>query len=500
LTRRRLLAGGGGLIAAAALGRTGYDLGRRTPKAPAPAVPAPTQLWRYATRADLPVPVVSLTATGANADGLIFLTPAAGAGGRGPLIVDNSGAPVWFRQVAGPAAVAIDARVQRLNGEPVLTWWEGTIDKLGVGSGEFVIADTSYREVKRLRAPGDLPTDQHDFILTEEGTALFFVCEPVSADLSSVGGAADGAIYDAVIYEVDVASGRTVLQWRARDHVELTESHAPAPTGASAHTAYDFFHANAVAVDHDGHLLVSSRHTWAVYKLDRSSGAVQWRLGGKRTDFTFGPGAAFSWQHDIRRRGDGTISVFDNGAGMTDEAKQSRGLILAIDESARTATLVRELLHPQPLLAHTQGNLQELAGGASFVGWGQEPYFTEHGPDGAVRVAGQLPSDNVSYRAYRFPWTAKPVDRPAVAATSASGNAVTVYASWNGATDVASWQVRGGAQPDRLTVVGEADRTGFETAVTVRGPIAFVAVDALDASRQSLGSSTVMTVPPPAGA
>jgi hypothetical protein len=463
LTRRRLLAGGGGLIAAAALGRTGYDLGRRTSKAAAPAVPAPTQLWKYATRADLQVPVVSVTATGANADGLIFLTPAAGAGGRGPLIVDNSGTPVWFRQVAGPAAVAIDARVQR------------------------------------LRAPGDLPTDQHDFILTEEGTALFFVCEPVSADLSSVGGAADGAIYDAIIYEVDVATGRAVLQWRARDHVELTESHAPAPTGTSAHTPYDFFHANAVAVDHDGHLLVSSRHTWAVYELDRSSGPVQWRLGGKRTDFTFGPGAAFSWQHDIRRRGDGTISVFDNGAGMTDEAKQSRGLILAIDESARTTTLVRELLHPQPLLAHTQGNVQELAGGASFVGWGQEPYFTEHGPDGAVRVAGQLPSDNVSYRAYRSPWTAKPVDRPAVAATSTSGNAVTVYASWNGATDVASWQMRGGAQPDRLTVVGEADRTGFETAVTVRGPIAFIAVDALDAQRQSLGSSTVMTVPPPAG-
>ena len=88
--------------------------------------------------------------------------------------------------------------------------------------------------------------------------------------------------------------------------------------------------------------------------------------------------------------------------------------------------------------------MQELAGGASFVGWGQQPYFTEHGPDGAlVRVAGALPSDNGSYRAYRFPWTARP-DGPPGGGGHGDGAAVTVYASWNGATEVARWRVRGG--------------------------------------------------------
>nr|MDT0659715.1 arylsulfotransferase family protein [Micromonospora sp. DSM 115978] len=495
LSRRRLLATGGGLVAAGAVGAGGYALGRRGTAESGVATAG--QIHQFVTRADLRVPVVSVTVSGTPTPGMTFLTPAAGAGGRGPLIVDDSGAPIWFRQVSGPAEVAVDLRVQTLAGEPVLTWWEGVIAPgLGVGAGEFVIADPAYREIARIRADGAVPADQHDFVVTDRGTALFFVYEPVSADLTAVGGVADGSLYDGVIQEIDIDSGETVLRWRARDHVALAESYAPAPSGEQGRTPYDFFHANSVAVDHDDHLLVSARHTWTIYKIDRSSGKVLWRLGGKNGDFTIAPGAEFSWQHDARRRADGTLGLFDNRAGITTEADQSRGLILAVDETARTAAPVRELLYPEPALAPTQGGVQELAGGASFVGWGQQPYFSEHAADGSVRLAGRLPADNGSYRAYRFAWNGRPTDQPAVAVSAGGGAAVTVHASWNGATEVASWQVRGGPQPDTLTVLGEADRTGFETAVTVSGPVAFIVADALDTSGRMLATSPVTPVPP----
>ncbi|MFY1698306.1 arylsulfotransferase family protein [Solwaraspora sp. WMMA2101] len=500
-SRRGLLGVGGGLLAAGATGAAGVGLGRRSAApsaAPAPPEATPDRIRSYVTRPDLRIPVVETTVDGPVTDGLIFLTPAAGAGGRGPLIVDGDGEPVWFRQVAGPADVAVDLRVQQLAGEPVLTWWEGAITS-GIGGGEFVIADTAYREITRIRADGDLPTDQHDFILTDDGTALFFVYELVAADLSTVGGITDGALYDGVVHEVEVDTGRTVRRWQARDHVPLTESYADPPADDRARTPYDFFHPNSVDVDHDGHLLISARHTWTVYKIDRESGAVLWRLGGKRSDFAFDEGADFSWQHDARRRSDGTIGIFDNRAGISDEADQSRGLILAVDETGQTASVVRELPPPGNLLARTQGGVQELPGNRSFVGWGAEPHFSEYAEDGTLVFAGHLPEDNGSYRAYRFDWTGRPSGRPAVVAEASSGDAVTVRVSWNGATEVASWQVRGGAQPDGSTVLGEADPTGFETTVTVHGPVAYVVVDALDADRRTLASSVTVPVPPAEG-
>ncbi|WP_232533946.1 arylsulfotransferase family protein [Plantactinospora sp. KBS50] len=489
-----MLAGGGAVAAAAVGGGTGYLLGQRgNPSAEGPAADTPP-LHRYVSRPDLSVPVVTIT-TGAGSDGgLVFLTPAAGAGGRGPLIVDASGDPVWFRQVAAPAEVATDARMQHLNDAPVLTWWEGIIDHtLGIGAGEFVIADTSYRELHRLRGAGGEPADQHELVLTEQGTALFFTCPAVDADLSALGGPAAGAVYDAVLQEVDLETGRTLWRWRALEHVELAESRAPLPGGERAGSPYDFFHANAVAVDRDGDLLVSARHTWTVYKIERATGRIRWRLGGPRSDFQLDTDAAFSWQHDVRLRHDGTIGLFDNGAGITEDATWSRGLVLDVDEQARTATLVRQMLHPDRLLAASQGNLQELTGDASFIGWGARPYFSEHAADGTVRFAGNLPADNVSYRAYRFAWSGTPPEPPAVA-VNLDGPAATVYASWNGATDVRRWRVRGGAQPGSLGMLAEVDRTGFETALPIPDVPAYLAADALDADRRVLGSSPVLPV------
>ncbi|GIF77174.1 arylsulfotransferase family protein [Asanoa siamensis] len=494
LTRRRLLAGGAGLAVAAAAGGGGFALGRGTATAPAPAADAPAPP-RFVTRPDLAVPVVDVRTTGPTAAGLVFLTPAAGAGGRGPLLVDGAGQPVWFRQVTGPGVVAVDARVQRLAGEPVITWWEGTIDpKYGIGAGEFVIVDRAYREIRRLRAPGPVPADQHDLVLTPHGTAIFFAYEPVAADLSAAGGPRDGALVDNVLYEIDVATGAVVFRWRARDHVDLEESYA-APSGR---IPYDYLHANSVEVDRDGTLLVSARHTWTIYKIDRGSGAVRWRLGGKRSDFTLGPDAAFAWQHDARRRSDGTLGLFDNQAGITTHANASRGLVLDVDEAARTAGMVRSLAHPDALLAPSQGSMQELPGGGSLVGWGQQPWFTEYAADGTLVAAGALPADNGSYRAYKFDWSGTPGDLPAVAAVRGAGEAVTVYASWNGATAVTRWRVRSGMRPGRLTAAATADRTGFETAVPIPGPAVFVTVDGLDRAGAVLASSPVTTVPPPA--
>ncbi|GAA3349631.1 hypothetical protein GCM10020358_72450 [Amorphoplanes nipponensis] len=499
LSRRNLLLGVGGAVALTAAGAgAGYAIADSKDDAGVPAAAPQAGPAKYRSRPDLrTLPDVTITTpANATAPGYVFLTPASGTGLWGPLIVDDKGSPVWFRKVPDPATVAIDFKVQQYRNQPVLTWWEGTIGGTGgqgVGQGEFVIADTSYREITRVRAAGSEQADQHDFVITPNDTALFWVYDPVPYDLSALGGPTDGVLHDGVIQEIDIRTGRRVFEWRARDHVTLAESYAPLPEGDSAHLPYDYFHANSVGLDADGHILASSRHTWTVYKIDRKSGDVRWRIGGKKSDFAVDERSAFSWQHDFRRRRDGSYSVFDNGAGITKQREQSRGLVFKVDEAAKRISFVSEFLHPEKLSAPTQGSFRELADGGSFIGWGQKPYFTEYAPDGTVRLAGHLPLDNQSYRAYKAEWAGAPLDQPAMGLRAEGGNVI-VSTSWNGSTKVAKWRARAGGQPRALTQTAEADRTGFETTLTLPGTPEYVVVDALDSAGKVLGTSSAIPV------
>src|SRR5262249_25517046 len=162
-------------------------------------------------------------------------------------------------------------------------------------------------------------------------------------------GPVNGVLLDSIVQEVDVGTGQVLMEWHAREHVSLQESFAPAPSSPSA--PYDWFHVNSIEVDDDGNLLVSSRHAWTICKIDRGTGTVLRRLGGRQSDFQFGAGAGFAWQHDARRRADGMITLFDNGAGL-DVEHQSRGLVLELDTVWKTAWLAGAYPHPAGLTAN----------------------------------------------------------------------------------------------------------------------------------------------------
>jgi hypothetical protein len=185
---------------------------------------------------------------------------------------------------------------------------------------------------------------------------------------------------------------------------------------------------------------MSAKGTSAVYKVDRESGEILWRLGGKESDFEMGPGTRIAYQHDARRQRDGTITIFDNGASPKVH-EQSRGIEVELDMDGMSATLVREFTHPNELLSTSQGNVQVLPNANLFVGWGSESFFSEYSHEGELLFDAQLLGDGQSYRAFRFPWSGHPSDNPAVAVEQGPDDKVTLYVSWNGATEVESWQV-----------------------------------------------------------
>jgi hypothetical protein len=277
---------------------------------------------------------------------------------------------------------------------------------------------------------------------------------------------------EGVVQELDLATGRVRFEWHSSSHVALDESYAARPKKRSA--PFDYFHVNSIDVDTDGNLLVSARNTHAVYKIDRQSGRILWRLGGKRSDFTFGPGARFAWQHDARRLPDGTLSLFDNEAAPQ-VGPQSRGIVLRLDMGRMHATLVRSFVHHPPLVSVDQGNMQRVGDGHFLIGWGHQPWYTEYTPNGQVTLDARFGGDDNSYRAFRFRWVGRPLDAPAVVVRDD-----TAYVSWNGATRVASWRLLAGDASDDVRAVRTVRKRGFETRLAIPHGARYVAVAALD--------------------
>jgi len=452
---------------------------------------APTP--ELAPQSVLPPPIAVLQAKGGLERGFIFVAPKTTPTPslqQGPEIIDNQGRPVWFHPVA-EGNQAADFRVQTYHGESVLTWWEGQ-SHTGPGHGEGVdyILDHAYHLVATVNAGHGYAADTHEFRLTPHGTALITVYSQVSRDLSSVGGPADGVVFDGIVQEIDVVTGAVLFEWHSLDHVGLEESHASVPTTAA--TPYDYFHINAVSLDVDGNFIINARNTWASYKVDRS-GRVLWRLGGTKTDFALGPNVAFAWQHDPEAVDTETTRLFDNEASPA-VLPSSRVVWIRRDPWRHAATLVRSIVHPDALSAGSQGNAQSLANGDTFVGWGATGRFSEFDREGQLLFDASVPKGWDTYRAYRHAWHGHPATQPTATAHRNGDGTVTVHAVWNGATDVARWLVIGGHHSKALWPIGSGDWNGLDTAITLTTDAPHISVVAENAEGHLVGRSAPVAV------
>jgi hypothetical protein len=438
----------------------------------------------FLSRPDLqPPPVHVRVPAHDTAPGLIFVAPKKEVVQAGPMILDNLGHVVWFHPLDTHGVT--DFKVQRYRGRPVVTWWRGETAK-GIGNGRYVVYDDRYHLIANVTAGHGLSGDIHEFLITPRNTALFTVYRRVAMNLSSLGGPSDGAVEEGVVQEVSIPSGKVLFEWHSLPQAGLDESYEPIPKDVKE--PWDYFHINAIEPDGNNAFLVSSRHTHTIYKIRRSDGKVLWRLGGKQSTFRLGAGARFAWQHDPRLHADGTLTLFDNSASRPEQGLRSRALVLRLDTKSKTAKLVHAYVHPKRLLSTSQGNVQMLPNGDLFVGWGSNEYFTEFDKRGRVLLDARFGGGGAdSYRAYRFPWTGRPTDRPAVAVKGR-----TVFVSWNGATLVTRWRVLGGDSAAGLHALTEAPKRNFETRIALASRPRVVQVQALDAGGRVLRTSAAV--------
>ncbi len=460
----------------------------------------PAKLYHFVSEPSLLAPRISVDRSSPGDHGDIFMTPLPApvvhpesndvltirpVGPGGPMIIDEHGRLVWFHEVR-PPLVAANFRPQRFGGRQVLTWWQGGVTASAFGIGEGVIADTSYRTLRIVRAGNGYAADIHELLIAPSGDALLTVYSPVLVHLAGTAPGTLSPLLDSIVQEVDIRTGLVVWEWHALGHIPLEDSYATPQTSADL----DAFHLNSIQSLSGDRVLVSARDTSAVYEIDRQTGRIVWTLGGKSSSFRLGPGARFHFQHDAQLLPHHEVSLFDDEAGPPVYARSSRGLILALDLRHRTARVVRQYHRPgSDTLADSEGNVQTLPGGDAFIGFGATPYFSEFTAAGRLVFDASLPADDGSYRVYRDPWNATPHTRPVAVARRASPSRVALYVSWNGATTVARWQVLAGRTARSLSPVGSAADRGFETRISLASSANTFEVRALSSGGRVLATS-----------
>lgn len=396
-------------------------------------------------------------------------------------------------------------------GEVHLCFYQGT-QMIGWGHGHGIIMDKHYRTVKSVE-PGSYQasSDMHEFKLINNGKSAL-----MSQYLRSVYDLCPWKLCDGLGYiqqgafqEVDVETGKVLFEWRSLDHVDPLESYVlPSTTeisgsGERPESPWDYFHINSIDKNQNRDYLVSARHVSAVYKVSGIDGHVIWRLNGAKSDFKL-DGFSFSFQHDARFVSENdthtVISLFDNGSNGFDQTQShSTGQIISLDLKTKIASIILNLDPPfvdgHAHISKSQGNFQRLKNGNIIMGWGNDAFWTEYSPEYEIIFYGALGWSNVmNYRVHKFDnWIGLPLTKPALWAYSKNGTEMTLYTSWNGATEVKTWRFFGANDKKQgpWKQLGQEAKNGFETTLGRVPAHQYCYAEALDKDGHVLGTSEV---------
>ena len=338
-------------------------------------------------------PPISVNVNENPAPGMIFFSPFIYPGFHATylIIADNYGTPVFYRKMN---STNFDFKKQPTG---VLSYYEG---------GLFYVMDNSYNIIDSLHMQNGYSTDLHELVIHDNGHALMmcYDAQLVAMDTVVTGGDPNATVIGLVIQELD-ENKNVVFQWRSWDHFQITDATYDIDLTASV---IDYVHGNAIEVDHDGNLLISSRHLDEITKISRQTGNIIWRLGGehcKNNQFTFiNDPIGFSHQHDIRRISNGNITLFDNG--NLHDPLFSRGVEYQLDEINKYAQLISDYRNNPITMSWAMGSSRRLENHNTFLGWGTgvDPAISESKIDGSLVLSFSLPDSMPNYRAFKFPW------------------------------------------------------------------------------------------------
>jgi len=311
------------------------------------------------------------------------------------MIVDNKGVPIFYQRTH---SINTDWKLQP----------NGLLTYLDLVKKKFYGMDSSYAIIDSFSTGNGYTTDSHELQVLPDGHALLMAYDYQTVRMDTVvqGGDSSATVIGLIVQELD-ADKNVVFQWRSWDHFLITDATEDIDLTASA---IDYVHGNAIELDYDDNLLISSRHMDEITKIDRQTGEIIWRLGGlksRNNQFLFiNDEITFSHQHDIRRLPNGNLTMFDNG--NLHDPRFSRSLEYQVDESNLIVSLVWAFNNEPQTYSRAMGSTQRLQNHNTVIGWGwslgDARVLSEIEADGTVALELSLPDTMFSYRAFKFSW------------------------------------------------------------------------------------------------
>lgn len=316
------------------------------------------------------------------------------------IIIDDNGVPFFYKREQG--------RVMDFKVHPTGEY------SYGVGTGErnefnrreniIVVLDGNFNEVDRVSTVGLNHTDTHEFLIRPNGNYVLLGYHGVLRDMTGFGGTSSQLVEESVFQEV--TRDRTVVfQWTSWDGIPFTDA---------LRSKTEYAHVNSIFIDDDENWIISARAVSQVLKIERSSGDVLWKLGGKSNEFVFinDPYSGLCGQHTASILSNGNLLVFDNGQPCIPGSAENRGELtriaeFQIDTVASTATLVWSYSQDGAYTT-SKGSAQRLANGNTLIGWGTGVPITATEVDAEGKtvweLTGLLDGKSVgTYRAFRGP-------------------------------------------------------------------------------------------------
>jgi hypothetical protein len=352
----------------------------------------------YGPPADFPP--ISIDRAGDTGQGYVFLTNFLWQSNPFPasylMILKNDGTPFFFRK---SPSFALDFKKQNNN---LLSYFE-------YSDYAYVFLDSTYTRTGTCGCGDGYIVDPHDITVLDNGHILVMCQDVQTVDMSRIvpGGHPEARVTGMIYQELDPAQN-VVFQWRTWDHFNITDAIGIDLTAERI----DYVHSNALAPDRDGNWLVSHRHLCEITKINRTTGEIMWRLGGRNNQFRFvndfNDSTGFYYQHDIRALDNGNYLLYDNGNLHTPPF--SRAVEYRLDLDRRTATVVWQYREDPDIYGWFLGAARRLPGGNTFITWGgtyddSAPTITEVRPDGSKVFQLSLLDSTLAYRAFRFPWS-----------------------------------------------------------------------------------------------
>jgi Arylsulfotransferase (ASST) len=430
---------------------------------------------------------------------LFFKQPLTGQ--SGPLILDHNLQPVWFLPLP-TNVLAGNLRAQSYEGKPVLSWWQGTVTGTGATtSGTDIVVNQRYQTIAKLTGADGWIISEHEMLISG-ANAWVTAYKTVPYDLAPYGGSANGFVLDSAVQEYNLASGQLLYSWDALNpggtpNIPLSESQQKPFPGVP----WDAYHINSIQLTGNETFLVSMRNTWTAYLVNRLTNAIEWQVSGnpKNSTFTLPRKAQFHWQHDVQLQHGDVLTVFNDNCCLISAMSGGKatlgkpngtteGLVLKLDVPNHSGSFVQAYTRPHTFNAAYLGNIELLPNGNVQLGWGSQPFFSEESKTGKLLLDAVWPQPDQSYRAYVQKWVGIPYYSPSGAVRDNHGKA-TIYASWDGDTQVVSWRVLAGSSAKSLKAVATVTKTGFETTIPLTSSFKVYEVQALDAHRHVLGTS-----------